>query len=229
MFNFRDSDLIKYINNVSNKPPTIYFLLESIVNYGKDEKTKIKDLAKEGHSRVFDFEYPITSNISKDDFEINLLNHYMMRRIGQETFTAFQIQLNAKLNEIMPYYNMMFDSIEGLDIIKETTTKVGTDNSDTVTKVENESTAHSDKRYSDTPQNHLTNIQNGEYVTEYNYDTNTDNSSTNGTGSNERNYQETITRTPTNKIQSLKEYQKEIKSIYSLIYDDLDELFYGLI
>ena len=67
MFNFRDSDLIKYINNVSNKPPTIYFLLESIVNYGKDEKTKIKDLAREGHSRVFDFEYPISNNISKKD------------------------------------------------------------------------------------------------------------------------------------------------------------------
>lgn len=229
MFNFRDSDLIKYINNVSNKPPTIYFLLESIVNYGKDEKTKIKDLAKEGHSRVFDFEYPISENISKDDFEINLLNHYMMRRIGQETFTAFQIQLNAKLNEIMPYYNMMIDSIDGLDIIKEVTSKSGTDNSETETSVENESTATSDKRYSDTPQNHLTNIQNGEYVTEYNYDTNTDNSSTNGTGSNERTYQETVTRTPTNKIQALKEYQKEIKSIYSLIYDDLDELFYGLI
>ena len=229
MFSFRDSDLIKYINNVSNKPPTIYFLLESIVNYGKDDKTKIKDLAREGHSRVFNFDYPLSNNIDKDQFEINFLNHYMMRRIGQETFTAFQIQLNAKLNEIMPYYNMMFDSIEGLDIIKETTTKVGSDNSKTKTSVENESTAHSDKRYSDTPQNHLTNIQNGEYVTEYNYDTNTDNSSTSGTGSNDRNYQETITRTPTNKIQSFKEYQKEIKSIYSLIYDDLDELFYGLI
>lgn len=229
MFNFRDSDLIKYINNVSNKPPTIYFLLESIVNYGKDEKTKIKDLAREGHSRIFNFEYPITSNIDKNDFEINILNHYMMRRIGQETFTAFQIQLNAKLNEIMPYYNMMIDSIDGLDIIKEVTSKSGTDNSETETSVENESTAHSDKRYSDTPQNHLVNIQNGEYVTEYNYDTNTDNSSTSGTGSNERTYQETVTRTPTNKIQALKEYQKEIKSIYSLIYDDLDELFYGLI
>ena len=229
MFNFRDSDLIKYINNVSNKPPTIYFLLESIVNYGQDEKTKIKDLAKEGHSTIFNFEYPISENIDKDDFEINILNHYMMRRIGQETFTAFQIQLNAKLNEIMPYYNMMIDSIDGLDIIKEVTSKSGTDNSETATSVENESTAHSDKRYSDTPQNHLTNIQNGEYVTEYNYDTNTDNSSTNGTGSNERTYQETVTRTPTNKIQALKEYQKEIKSIYSLIYDDLDELFYGLI
>jgi cytoskeletal protein RodZ len=129
----------------------------------------------------------------------------------------------------MPYYNMMIDSINGLDIIKEVTSKSGTDNSETKTSVENESTAHSDKRYSDTPQNHLTNIQNGEYVTEYNYDTNTDNSSTSGTGSNERTYQETVTRTPTNKIQALKEYQKEIKSIYSLIYDDLDELFYGLI
>ena len=153
----------------------------------------------------------------------------MMRRIGQETFTAFQIQLNAKLNEIMPYYNMMIDSMDGLDIIKEVTSKSGTDNSETETSVENESTATSDKRYSDTPQNHLNNIKDGEYVTEYNYDTNTDNSSTSGTGSNERTYQETVTRTPTNKIQALKEYQKEIKSIYSLIYDDLDELFYGLI
>ena len=229
MFSFRDSDLMKYINNVSNKPPTIYFLLESIVNYGKDDKTKIKDLAREGHSRIFDFEYPISENIDKDEFEINILNHYMMRRIGQETFTAFQIQLNAKLNEIMPYYNMMIDSMDGLDIIKEVTSKSGTDNSETETSVENESTATSDKRYSDTPQNHLNNIKDGEYVTEYNYDTNTDNSSTSGTGSNERTYQETVTRTPTNKIQALKEYQKEIKSIYSLIYDDLDELFYGLI
>lgn len=225
MFSFRDSDLIKYINNVSNKPPTIYFLLESIVNYGKDEKTKIKDLAKEGHSRIFDFEYPISENIEKDDFEINLLNHYMMRRIGQETFTAFQIHLNAKLNEIMPYYNMMFDSIEGLDIFKETTSRSGTDNSNTTTLVENEST--SDKRFSDTPQNHLTNIQNGEYVTEYSY--NQDNSSSEGTGSNARTYSETVTKTPASKISSFKEYQKEIKSIYSLIYDELDDLFYGLI
>ena len=49
MFNFRDSDLIKYINNVSNKPPTIYFLLESIVNYGKDDKTgeSIQDISRD--------------------------------------------------------------------------------------------------------------------------------------------------------------------------------------
>ena len=31
-----------------SKPPTLYSILESIVNYGKDDKTKIKDLAKVG-------------------------------------------------------------------------------------------------------------------------------------------------------------------------------------
>ena len=77
MFNFRDSDLIKYINNVSNKPPTIYFLLESIVNYGKDDKTKIKDLAREGHSRVFNFEYPISNSM---DMSLGKLRELVMDR-----------------------------------------------------------------------------------------------------------------------------------------------------
>lgn len=229
MWKYSEKDYINYINNVSNKPPTIYFLLESIVNYGKDEKTKIKDLASEGRSRFFNFDYPLSENISRESFETNFLNHYMMRRIGTETFTAFQINLNAKLNEIMPYYNMMFDSLNGVDIMKEITKRQGTDNSDTTNTLENNSQTISDQRYSDTPQNKLTNVQDGSYVTEYNYNTNTDNSTSNGTASNDRVYEETITKTPTNKIQSLKEYQKEIKSIYTLIYDDLDDLFYGII
>ena len=33
------------------KPPTLYSILESIVNYGKDDKTKIKDLAKVGRTK----------------------------------------------------------------------------------------------------------------------------------------------------------------------------------
>lgn len=229
MWKYRDKDYINYINNVSNKPPTVYFLLDSIVNYGQEEKTKIKDLAAAGRTRFFNFDYPLSENISRESFETNLLNHYMMRRIGTETFTAFQINLNAKLNEIMPYYNMMIDSIDGIDILKEITTRSGTDNSDTSNSLTNNSSTVSDQRYSDTPQNKLTNVQNGSYVTEYNYNTNTDNSTSNGTSSNDRTYNETITKTPANKVQILKEFQKEIKSIYSLIYDDLDDLFYGLI
>lgn len=226
---YNEMDYWNYINNVSNKPPTIYFLLDSIVNYGKDEKTKIKDLAREGRSTIFNFDYPLSSTITKEDFETNLLNHYLMRRIGAETFTAFQINLNAKLNEIMPIYNMMFDSLDGVDLLNDSTTKTGSDNSSTNNSLNNSSTTTSDKRYSDTPQNKLDNVKDGKYVTEYNYDTNTDTSQSQGASQNARAYSETVIKSPSNKIHNLLEFQKEIRSIYSLIYNDLDVLFYGLI
>ena len=140
MNNYTDMDYLSYINNVSNKPPTIYFLLDSIVNYGKDTKTKIKDLESQGRSRVFNFDYPLSDKITKADFETNILNHYLMRRIGAETFTAFQINLNAKLNEIMPLYNMMFDSLDGIDLLNDSETKTGTDNSSTNNSLNNSST-----------------------------------------------------------------------------------------
>ena len=224
-----DMNFWSYINNVSNKPPTLYFLLESIVNYGKDDKTKIKDLAKEGRARIFNFEYPLTDKIDKEDFEVNIINHYLTRRIGSETFTLFQINLNAKLNEIMPFYNKMFDSIDGIDLLNDVTTRTGSDNSNTSNSLENSSTTTSDKRYSDTPQNNLQNVKDGAYVTEYNFDTNIDNSNSEGSSENTRDYSETITKSPSNKIDKLKTLQYEIKSIYTLIYKDLDDLFYGLL
>ena len=102
-----------------DKPPTVYSILESIVNYGKEDKTKIKDLAKVGRFKIFDFDYPLSDKISKEDFEIMILNHYLQRRIGFDTVTAFKIQLDVKLNEIMPLYNKMFDSIDGWNIFND--------------------------------------------------------------------------------------------------------------
>ena len=230
-----------------DKPPTIYSILESIVNYGTDDKTKIKDLAKVGRTKIFDFDYPLSDKISKEDFECMILNHYLTRRIGFDTPTLFKIQLNVKLNEIMPMYNKMFDSIDGWDIFKdgEKSTRYGTDNREINSTSNTENTLHnksnseniSDRRYSDTPQNELQNIRDGKYVTEYNYDTNNaeDTSDSNGTSQNTLNtnddntYNEIIEKTNANKIEILKQMQQEIKSIYSLIFKDLDDLFYSII
>lgn len=230
-----------------DKPPTIYSLLESIVNYGKDDKTKIKDLAKVGRTKIFDFDYPLSDKISKEEFECMILNHYLTRRIGFDTPTLFKIQLNVKLNEIMPLYNKMFDSIDGWNIFNdgEKTSRYGTDNreisstSNTENSLHNNSTSQniSDRRKSDTPQNELDNVRDGKYVTEYNYDTNNaeDESTSNGTSNNTTNtnddniYNETIEKTSANKIEILKQMQQEIKSIYSLIFKELDDLFYSII
>ena len=232
-----------FIPRNCEKPPTIYSILESIVNYGKDEKTKIKNLAKEGRTTIFNFDYPLSDNISKEDFECMILNHYLQRRIGFDTVTAFRIQLEVKLNEIMPLYNKMFDSIDGWDIFNdgEKTSRYGTDNraitSATQNALNNTSNTSntSDRRKSDTPQNELDNVRDGKYVTEYNYDTNTGSDSSSSTGSsnnttNDNNsYAETIEKTAGNKIEILKQLQTEIKSVYSLIFKDLDDLFYSVI
>lgn len=224
-------------------PPTIYSILESIVNYGKDDKTKIKDLAKVGRSEIFDFDYPLTDNIKKEDFETMILNRFLMRRIGFETLTAFKIQLNVKLNEIMPMYNKMFDAIENWDILNdgEITEKSGTDdrNIDTTNTLKNSSTTNnseiSDRRNSELPQSQLSNVRDGSYVTDYNYDTNSSNSSdsSNSEGfSNSKDnnvYNEVIKRSPADKISIYKEFQENLKSIYTLIFKDLDCLFFQLL
>ena len=65
-----------------NKPPTIYSILESIVNSNVDlnepaPEVKIKDLAKAGRQTIFNFDYPLTSNITKEKFETMILNHFL--------------------------------------------------------------------------------------------------------------------------------------------------------
>ena len=93
-------------------PPTLYSILDSIVNFGKPENEKIKvpQLSENGRSTIFNFDYPLSNNISKEKFETMILNHFLLRRIGFDTVTSFVVQLNVKLNEIMPMYNKMFDA-----------------------------------------------------------------------------------------------------------------------
>lgn len=231
-----------------NRPPTIYTILESIVNPDVDlnnpaPEVKIKDLAKAGRSTIFNFDYPLTSNITKEKFETMILNHFLQRRIGFETVTAFRIQLDVKLNEIMPKYNKLFDALENWDIFNdgEVTSRKGEDISQTQNKNEltNTSTNNtenvSDRRYSDTPQNQLQNLRDGSYVTKYNYDTDTaksnDNSNSQGKSNTDSNnkYWEETSRSPADKIKIYQEMQDNIKSIYTLIFEDLECLFYQLL
>ena len=199
-------------------PPTIYSILKSFVYYD-EEQPKIKDLASSGRENIFDFDNPLTENIDKEHFEVMILKHFLMRRIGYDTVTAFKIALNVKLNEIMPIYNKLFDALDGWEIFNdgERVTETGENT------IENETTTVSDRRYSDTPQNQLSNVQNGSYITDYNYDTDTLNSESNGSDSR------TIIRTPSDKIKIYKEFIENKKSIYTMLFDELDTLFYGLV
>lgn len=236
-----------FIPTMDERPPTVYALLESIVNYGKDDKQKIKDLAKYGRSTFFDFDYPLSDYVNKENFECMILNHFLMRRIGFDTLTAFKIQLNVKLNEIMPVYNKMFEALENWNIFNdgEKTERSGYDNrimeNTTENELENnsntESSDISDRRNSELPQNELESLRDGSYVTNYNYDTNTkessDNSTTKGNSKtntkDDNNYKETTIKDVSNKLEIYKEFQQNINSIYSMIFKELECLFYQLV
>lgn len=220
--------------NDCNKPPTIYSLLESIVNFENDTPVKTSELAKNGRDKIFDFDYPLTEHITKEDFEVMILNNYMMRRIGYETPTAFKIALDVKLNSIMPIYNKMFDSLENWNLFNDGENIIRTvtrgENSTTISNSSINSTTRDDNRYSDTPQGRLNDIEAGTYMTDYTLNQNTSNSTGNSTDTNNKNGNETenITRTPGDKLELYKEFQNNIKSIYGLIFDELDDLFYSL-
>lgn len=221
--------------NNCNLPPTVYALLNSYVNFSVETPVKIADLAKTGRACFFDFTYPLATGWDKEEFETMILNHFLMRRIGYETVTAFKIALNVKLNEIMPNYNMLYNSIKNWNIFNdgESIARHQTSNgSNAINSSSNATNSDtSDRRYSNTPQNQLADVRDGKYVSEYNYDQNsgsaTNQTATSGTDSNEIN--ETINRSPSDKIKIYQEFLAARQNLYTMIFKDLDSLFYQVI
>lgn len=232
-------------------PPTLYSILNSIANYGQIDKTKIKNLASSTRSTVFDFDYPLSSHIEKSDFEIKILNHFIRRRIGFETFTAFQIGLCDKLNEIMPKYNKLFDSMNGWNLFSDgqitektgeiidnkNTSSTGTNEMSSENHVEGENTIKN--KHSDLPQSELQDIDDSSYVNIYENNNNvsdtTSSSSSEGSSTDKtifdstNNYTETIKQSQTDLASLYIDFQNNVESIYTLIYKDLNTLFYGLL
>lgn len=226
-----------------DEPPTIYSLLNAYVNFANDTPAKIKDLASAGRAMFFDFDYPLATGMTKSEFECMILNHFMMRRIGYETVTAFKMALNVKLNEIMPMYNKLFESINSWDIFDDgeimdrtVSDSRSVSNAGTSSGTNNTTnSATSDQRFSDTPQNALQDVRDGQYVTEYNYnqDSATSSNTTSATTSNNTieggSQTERIVRTPSDKMHLYTEFLRNRQNIYTMIFKDLDSLFYQIV
>lgn len=139
---------------------------------------------------------------SRQELNTRLLNHYKYREIGFETVGRFCDELNITMNEIMPYYNELFKSMEimadlenpfdNVDIVesfkqtnKGITKDVQKSNSESaenqtssVTTNSSSKTNGSDKKvHSDTPQDDLSitanSIDNVSYANDVNWNKNT--------------------------------------------------------
>lgn len=222
--------------DIYDDPPTLYSIMNSIVNYGRDNPVKIKDLPENSRSTIFDFNYPSNGeNFNKADFENMFLTHYMFRRINYDTLNSFKLHLMVKLNDIMPKYLKMFKALNEIDFkgTKEIHERVLNDSktsSSSGTTNSNDS-ATSDNRYSNTPQNNLTDVQTGKYLTEYTYTQNTGTGSTtsNVTANDSGNTTENITITRGDEIEEYSKFLETQTNIYTMIFKECDSLFYGLL
>lgn len=230
-----ETNFEKLIDN--HVPPTLFALCESIC-YTNETPCRITKLAENTRATIFDFDYPLTDKINKEQFEINIINHFLMRRIGQETFTAFQLVLSNKLNEIMPYYNKLFEALDGWELLQDgdITERTLSENGEAISNTSNSSTNNtsntSDRRYSNMPDNRLFDVRSGEYITDYNYDTNNtesnDNSTSKGSTTNQNKVNEIVKHSPADKMSIYKEFFENQKSIFTKLYKELDVCFYGL-
>lgn len=188
------------------RPPLLSDIMNSIVNYGKEIQTPISKLSSVARETIFDFDYNLSENINKEEFETMILDKFIMRRIAYETYTAWKIALKVKLNEIMPYYNKLFDSIGNWNIFKDG--EVGTR--------EMESSSDTDSRYSKLPQNEIEDVKNGSYMTDYTL------------GQNKSNGSEKYTKDNSNKMDTYLKFIENKNKVMSLLFEDLESLFYGL-
>lgn len=225
-----------FINALSlnDEPPTLYSLMESYVNYNSDVKTSIIDLPEAFRTYLFDFNYPLDSSL-KPSFEENFLTHYMMRRIGFETYMSFKIHLKDKLNTIMPKYNKMLLEFSNIDFrgVKETHTKKYTKNVDESNSENTTGTTSStnDNRFSSLPQNEIQDVQNGSYITDYTYNTNSGSmgGTLTGTKSNDEEYSETLEIDKGDPTDEYIKVQDKINNIYDMIYKELNCLFFQVV
>lgn len=79
--------------------------LDTSVGYNNVNQTIQQAIPK-----IFDFDFPIYDENYRNVLETKILKHYYTQEIGLETYGLWKLALDTKLNEIMPYYNKMYES-----------------------------------------------------------------------------------------------------------------------
>ena len=173
------------------------------VNSGLNESTgysKIEDVITGAIPKIFDFDFPIFDESYRGVLERKILKHFYTREICEETVGLWKLRLDTRLNEIMPYYNKLYES-ELLDfnplytdnLTRKRATKLNskreTGNNGEVDTTNNSNSQGSGSGttnnvgsdlYSDTPQGSLSGVESGTYLTNARKtnDTSTSNSKT---------------------------------------------------
>lgn len=108
------------------------YILEDLAGLDQSEGyNSINTVINNSRAKLFDFDYPIFDTAYKPVLETKILKHFYTREIGAETLGLFKLYLDSKMNEIMPYYNQLYNSqLLEFDPFIDTAYKVNQDKKD---------------------------------------------------------------------------------------------------
>lgn len=173
----------------------------------------IESVLNKAVNKIFSFDFPIFDERYRIVLCKKILKHYYTREICEETYGLWKLRLDARMNEIMPYFNKLYESElikfnpmhdtnvsrkgnrsnTGKDKQTTNASSNGTyshNNSESITSSGNSHvTDNGTDRdlYSDTPQGSLTNVENETYLTNARKKINSNTTDTNSSNSTTTN------------------------------------------
>ena len=169
-----------------------------------------------------------------------ILKHYYTREIGFETAGLWQLWVNRRLEEIMPYYNQLYKSaqlefnpLHDVDYYREGN-RQNDGTSETSGTSKNTQDNVSRDLYSDTPQGALNGVESETYLTDARKVMEDNESNTNYTDNNTTNTTEDYLEHVYGKMgtvnysKMLNEYRTTLLNIDMQIIEEFSDLFMGL-
>lgn len=89
----------------------VRFICEQAAGFTESQGfDKVEEIITAAAPKVFNFPFPIFNEEYRLPLEKKILRHFYTREICEETVGLWKLRLSAKLNEIMPYYNQLYES-----------------------------------------------------------------------------------------------------------------------
>lgn len=87
------------------------FICETAAGLTESEGyNSVNSIISKARSSIFNFDYPIFDASYRSVLETKILKHFYTREICAETVGRWKLFLDSKMNEIMPYYNQLYNS-----------------------------------------------------------------------------------------------------------------------
>ena len=89
----------------------VRFICETESGLSSSEgEASVNDIIAGSRAKIFNFPYPIFDEAYRPVLESKILKHFYTREIGLETVGLWKLKLDTKMNEIMPLYNLYYQS-----------------------------------------------------------------------------------------------------------------------